>query len=46
MSQNGQDSDVGGQGASKDENERKKQMPDEGFLDHDDNSSSERDIRK
>ena len=46
QSQNGQDREVGGQSGSKDDNERKRKMPHEGFSDHDDNSSSERDIRK
>ena len=29
-----------------DQNERKRKTPDEGFSDHEDNSSSKRDIRK
>ena len=45
-SQNGQDRKVGGQSGSKDKNERKRKTSDEGFLDPEDNSSSERDIRK
>ena len=45
-SQNGQDRKVGGQSGSKDKNERKRKTSDEGFLDPEDSSSSERDIRK
>ena len=46
LSQNSQDGVVGGQSGSKYQYERKRKTPDEGFLDHMDNSSSERDIRK
>ena len=46
LSQNGQDGEVGGQSGFKDQNEWKRKAPDEGFSDHGDNSSSERDIRK
>ena len=46
LSQNGQDGEVGSQSGSKDQNERKRKTPDEGFSNHEDNSSSEMDIRK
>ena len=46
LSQNGQDGEVGGQSGSKDQNDRKRKTPDEGFSDYEDKSSSERDIRK
>ena len=46
LGQNRQDGDVGDQSGSKDQNKRKKEIPDKGFSDHEDNSSSERDIRK
>ena len=46
LSQNGQDGEVGGQSGSKDQNEKKSKVPDEGFSNHKDNSSSERDIKK
>ena len=46
LSQNGQDGKVGCQSGSKDQNERKRKTPDKGFSDHEDNSSSERNIRK
>ena len=46
LSQNGQDGEAGGQSGSKDQNERKRKMPDEGFWDHENNSSSKGDTRK
>ena len=46
LSQNGQDGKVGCQSGSKNQNERKRKTPDKGFSDHEDNSSSERNIRK
>ena len=46
LSQNGQDGKVGCQSGSKNQNERKRKTPDKGFSDHQDNSSSERNIRK
>ena len=46
LSQNVQDGEVGGQSGSKDQNDRKRKTPDEGFPDYEDNSSSERDVRK
>ena len=39
--QNGQDGEAVGQRGSKDQNERKNKTPDEGFSDHEENSSSE-----
>ena len=45
LSQNGQDEKVGGQSSSKDQNERKRKTPNESFSDHENNSSSEKDIR-
>ena len=46
LSQNGQDGKVEGQSDSKDQNEKKIKTLDEGFSDLEDNSSSERDIKK
>ena len=46
LSQTVQDGEVGGHSGSKYQNERKRKTPDEGFSDHEDNSSSERDIRE
>ena len=46
LSQNGQDGKVGCQSGSKNQNERKRKTPDKGFSDHENNSSSERNIRK
>ena len=46
LSQNGQDGEVGDQSGCKDQNARKRKITDEGFSDHQENSSSERDIRK
>ena len=46
LSQTVQDGEVGGHSGSKYQNERKRKTPDEGFSDHEDNSSSGRDIRE
>ena len=46
LSQNGQDGEVGDQSGFKDQNARKRKITDEGFSDHEENFSSERDIRK
>ena len=46
LSQNGQDGEVGDQSGFKDQNARKRKITNEGFSDHEENFSSERDIRK
>ena len=46
LSQDGQDREAGAQSGSKDQNVRKRKTPDEGFSDHENNSSGETDVRK